>query len=281
MFFGFELELPLGAHILLAFIFGLAIGSFLNVMIHRVPRGETLALPASRCPTCRTPLKPYDNLPLLSYFLQHGRCRYCPALISPRYPLVEFLTALLFATLVWRNGLGWVVLLQMLFVAVMIALIFIDAEHQLLPDLITYPAYLLALAAAALQSGWGRELVVFSAPEQNTFPAGKAALYGGLILAGAAPSFFLLDVLDVLLFSRYFADEEQDEDGRQAESEELAETPVEIAREARRRLMVNASLALGIVLAAGWVWLYYFAAGQDTTVLEQAYRGLARAFVGA
>src|SRR5262249_52152819 len=131
---------------ILAFIFGLVIGSFLNVVIHRVPLGESISLPGSRCPACRSALRPLDNIPLLSFVWLRGRCRVCQARISPVYPAVELLTAALFAALAWQTGASWLVLAQMAFVAVMLALIFIDAAHKILPDVIVYPAFLMALA---------------------------------------------------------------------------------------------------------------------------------------
>lgn len=127
--------------------FGLAIGSFLNVVIYRWPLGESIVLPASHCGSCGTPIKPYDNIPLLSYIALGGRCRSCKASISIRYPAVEALTGALFLAAYAANGPGWGTIFDCLFVAFMIPLVFIDAETQYLPAVITHPGLVFALVA--------------------------------------------------------------------------------------------------------------------------------------
>ena len=130
---------------------GAIIGSFLNVVIHRVPRDESIAFPASRCPSCGTAIRPYDNIPVLSWAVLRGRCRSCRAPISARYPAVELLTATLFALTFWlRSGLTLSLPFDLAFVAAVVALVFIDAEHMILPNSITYPGIALALVARAL-----------------------------------------------------------------------------------------------------------------------------------
>jgi leader peptidase (prepilin peptidase)/N-methyltransferase len=151
---------PIGL-IVLATVFGLATGSFLNVVIHRLPlmmerdwlaqcaelRGEevpaqeplSLAMPRSRCPACGRAITALENIPVLSYIALRGRCRGCRARISPRYPLVEVLTGLAFALAAWKFGPSAAAAGAMLFVAAMIALTFIDFDKQLLPDDITLP----------------------------------------------------------------------------------------------------------------------------------------------
>jgi len=124
---------------LFAFIFGAAIGSFLNVVIHRVPIGESIVFPNSACPNCGLAIKPYDNIPLLSWAALRGKCRNCKAPISARYIAVELLTALLFVVVYWQVGFDAFLIVALAFVASMIALIFIDAEHMILPNVITYP----------------------------------------------------------------------------------------------------------------------------------------------
>jgi leader peptidase (prepilin peptidase)/N-methyltransferase len=127
---------------------GLAIGSFLNVVIHRLPRRESIVTPASRCPQCLAALAWHDNVPLLSYLTLAGRCRACRTRISVRYPLVELTTAVVFVAqyLVF----GWTPLLavRQLFAASNIALFAIDLEHHLLPDAITLPAVPIGLLAS-------------------------------------------------------------------------------------------------------------------------------------
>ena len=130
---------------------GAVIGSFLNVVIHRVPREESIVFPNSRCPSCAAAIRPYDNVPVLSWAVLRGRCRACRAPISARYPAVELLTAALFAlTFYLRSGLMLALPFDLAFVAALVALVFIDAEHMILPDRITLPGFALALAARAL-----------------------------------------------------------------------------------------------------------------------------------
>jgi leader peptidase (prepilin peptidase)/N-methyltransferase len=129
-------------------VFGALIGSFLNVVIHRVPREESIAFPASHCPSCDAAIRPYDNIPVVSWAVLRGRCRSCRAPISARYPAVELLTAVMFAlTYLLHSGLTLSLPFDLAFVAGLLALIFIDAEHMILPNVITYPGAALALLA--------------------------------------------------------------------------------------------------------------------------------------
>lgn len=131
-------------------IVGAIIGSFLNVVIHRVPREESVVLPSSRCPSCGAAIAFYDNVPVLSYMMLGGRCRSCKIHISPRYPAVEALTALLWLAVVWRHGVSFALPFDLIFVTAVLALIFIDAEHMILPNVITYPGIAFALIARLL-----------------------------------------------------------------------------------------------------------------------------------
>ncbi len=117
-----------------AFLFGLAVGSFLNVVIHRVPRGESVVRPRSRCPRCGTPIGARDNVPVLSWLWLRGRCRHCAQPISARYPAFELATGALFAALAWRYGPSVEALLWMGFGAALLAAAAIDFEHQIIPD---------------------------------------------------------------------------------------------------------------------------------------------------
>ncbi len=147
-YFAFQLlalDAVLITTVAIAALFGAIIGSFLNVVIHRLPREESIAFPNSRCPACNAPIQFYDNIPVLSYLILRGRCRKCGASISPRYPAVEVLTAFLFALVAYTSGLSLSLPFDLLFVASLIALIFIDAEHMILPNAITYPGASLAL----------------------------------------------------------------------------------------------------------------------------------------
>ncbi len=152
-----------------ALLVGLAVGSFLNVVIHRLPRMMesewraqcaeleglpardderiNLVLPRSRCPACGTPIRARDNIPVLSWLLLKGRCAYCAARISPRYPIVEALTAGLSALVAWKFGFGWTALAVGFFTWILVALTFIDADTTLLPDDLTMPLLWLGLLA--------------------------------------------------------------------------------------------------------------------------------------
>ncbi|MEO5897943.1 MAG: prepilin peptidase [Vicinamibacterales bacterium] len=128
--------------------FGLAIGSFLNVVIHRVPQQESVISPASRCPRCGASLKWFDNVPVFSYAVLGGRCRACRTGISIRYPIVELITAAVF---IWHYDVfGWTPLLavRLLFAASLVALFAIDLEHHLLPDVITLPGIVIGIVAS-------------------------------------------------------------------------------------------------------------------------------------
>jgi leader peptidase (prepilin peptidase)/N-methyltransferase len=131
-----------------AFIFGAAIGSFLNVCIFRLPAETSIIRPASRCPKCLHPLRFYDNIPLMSYILLRGKCRDCGATISSRYPLVELTTALLALLLFMKFGLTLNFLIFFIFTAVLIVITFIDLDHQIIPDVITLPGIPLFFLAA-------------------------------------------------------------------------------------------------------------------------------------
>ncbi len=128
-------------------IFGAIIGSFLNVVIHRVPNEESVVFPNSRCPSCGGVIAFYDNIPVLSYLILGGKCRHCKTHISFRYPAVELLTAALFVAVAWHDGMGVRLPFDLVFVSALLALVFIDAEHMILPNVITYPGIVFALVA--------------------------------------------------------------------------------------------------------------------------------------
>jgi leader peptidase (prepilin peptidase)/N-methyltransferase len=133
-----------------AFVFGLVFGSFLNVCIYRMPRGLSVVTPRSACPTCKTPISAYDNVPVVSWLLLRGKCRHCRAPISPRYLGVELLTGLLFAACVWEFGSTLIALKFITFSFLLLGLIVTDCENRLLPDLLTLPGFGLGLAFSLL-----------------------------------------------------------------------------------------------------------------------------------
>jgi leader peptidase (prepilin peptidase)/N-methyltransferase len=133
---------------LVAVAYGLVFGSFLNVVVHRLPRGMSLLHPRSHCPACGAFVRWYDNIPILSYVVLLGRCRACKKPISPRYPLVELATGTLAAGVVARFGLTIMGLEAMLLVMLLLPLAFIDLEHHLLPDVLTLPGIAIGLACS-------------------------------------------------------------------------------------------------------------------------------------
>ena len=138
--------------VLAAGLLGLVVGSFLNVVIHRVPLRRSVMRPASHCPECGEPIRPIDNIPLLSYVLLRGRCRNCKARISARYPLVEALTGALFAAAAYEFGLGLRLLSALVLISTLVALAGIDLGHRLLPNVIVGPAALVGFTLSVLES---------------------------------------------------------------------------------------------------------------------------------
>ena len=130
-------------------LLGAIIGSFLNVVVHRLPRGESLASPGSHCPACGAAVRPYDNVPVLSWLVLQGRCRDCGEPISPRYPLVELLTAVVFAAVVLARGFDEGLLLELPLAAVLIAVAAIDLDHRIIPNKILLPAAVYGIVVAA------------------------------------------------------------------------------------------------------------------------------------
>jgi leader peptidase (prepilin peptidase)/N-methyltransferase len=124
------------------------LGSFLNVCISRLPRGESIVLPASRCPACRTPIRPVDNIPVLSFLLLRGRCRACGVAIPWRYPLVEVLAIALGAAVLWWLGPTWAGVRAFALALLMLAVAVTDLETRRIPDRITLPGIVLALLLA-------------------------------------------------------------------------------------------------------------------------------------
>ncbi len=157
-------------------VLGAIVGSFLNVVVHRLPRHESLVTPASHCPHCGVPVKPYDNIPILSWLLLRGRCRSCSQPISPRYPLVELLTATLCVGAVLTHQSAGGIALSVALILIVIPAALIDLEHRLIPNSLT-----LLGAIAALVLG----TVLDPAGEPERLIAGVGAA-GFLLLAALA-----------------------------------------------------------------------------------------------
>lgn len=132
-----------------ALILGLLVGSFLNVCIYRLPRDLSIVSPGSACPSCGAPIRPWDNVPLLSYLVLRGKCRHCGVSISPRYPFVELLNGVLYWTVIAVFGPGWHAPFLFAFVSAMIVITFIDLDVQLIPDRITLPGIFIGLGGAS------------------------------------------------------------------------------------------------------------------------------------
>ena len=193
--------------IVAAGVVGALVGSFLNVVIWRLPRDESIVSPGSRCPACERPIAPYDNLPVVSWLALRGRCRHCGTPISSRYPLVELLTALAFATVVAVRGFDSGLVLELPFVACLIALAGIDYDHKLLPNRIVYPMAAFGLVATLLVdrddlvenlvAGAGGFLFLFAA--LVAYPRGMGM--GDVKLAGAMGLYLGLSIIPSLLIA--------------------------------------------------------------------------------
>jgi leader peptidase (prepilin peptidase) / N-methyltransferase len=154
--------------IALTAIFGAVIGSFLNVVAYRLPRSKSLVAPGSQCPGCDTPIKLYDNVPVLGWLLLRGRCRTCRTAISPRYPAVEALTAALAVAVILVEHSTVDKVLGLVLVGILVPIALIDLDHQIIPNKITAPAAILAVAI-------GLALKPSGVPEQLIAGAGAAA----------------------------------------------------------------------------------------------------------
>ncbi|MDI9570887.1 MAG: A24 family peptidase [Pseudomonadota bacterium] len=136
-----------------AILLGAIVGSYLNVCIYRIPRGESLVFPASRCPRCGSDIPWHDNVPIIGYLLLKGRCRHCRQRISGRYPLVEALSAALASAAYLKFGLSPALPAVFLFLAALIVIVFIDIEHQIIPHEIVLPGIPVFLLAAVFTMG--------------------------------------------------------------------------------------------------------------------------------
>lgn len=269
------LDLPFPFYAVFAFVLGLIFGSFLNVVIHRVPRGESILFPGSHCAACGAPVKAFDNIPLISFALLGGRCRSCRARISFSYPMVELLAGLMLVAIVFKTGPSWEALIEFAFACIMISLVFIDARHRLLPDVITYPAFLFTLIGATARAALGEQsslafdISLLFPDLQPEFTPWRVALFGGLLFAMTAPGFWLLDRLDPILFGKYFDWEESDENAGQTEAER------------RHKRQVRVTMTIGLIAAVAWAAMVVFLSSKHQPAIEDAYSGLLQASAGA
>jgi leader peptidase (prepilin peptidase)/N-methyltransferase len=162
-----------------ALLIGLCFGSFLNVVIFRLPLGQSLNRPRSRCMKCGYTLRWYDNIPLASWAWLGGKCRKCRTPISVQYPIVELVTGLLFLLVVWLTPLGPLVFSRLIFVCLLIVLFGIDLEHQILPNVITLPGIAVGFIFSFITPpGWQASLI--------------GILLGGGVLYGIAAAYYLV-----------------------------------------------------------------------------------------
>ena len=195
----------MGAEIAAAALLGALIGSFLNVVIYRVPAGESLVAPGSHCPSCGAPVRAFDNVPVVSWVVLRGHCRGCGGAISFRYPAVELLTAATFAAVVAIRGFDDNLWLELPFVACLVALAGIDLDHQLLPNRIVYPmaAYGLVMSALVAWADFpehvlaGAGAFLFLLIAVLAYPSGMGM--GDVKLAGAMGLYLGLSVVPALL----------------------------------------------------------------------------------
>jgi leader peptidase (prepilin peptidase)/N-methyltransferase len=171
---------------ILTFAFGAAVGSFLNVVIHRVPNEKSIIFPNSACPKCNGQIKPYDNIPILSWLILGGKCRNCKNPISVRYPAVELLTALLFVLVLWQIGFDPFLPVCLIFVTTIVALIFIDAENMILPDVINFPLLFFALLVRLIYplffgASYFTDLKIFPLNRMEDYPVWLVSLIGAIL----------------------------------------------------------------------------------------------------
>ncbi len=169
---------------LMVFVFGLCVGSFLNVCIYRLPAGVSIVFPGSRCPYCEHPIRAYDNVPILGWLLLRGRCRHCKHPIALRYPMVELLTGLTALACLLRFGPKPPALVYFLFCAALIVVAFIDIDHQIIPNAISLPGIPIGLGLS------------FFLPQLRFVDAVLGALVGGGSLYLVAWLYSLIKGLD-------------------------------------------------------------------------------------
>ena len=145
---------------IISFIFGTFLGSFLNVCIYRVPNGISIIHPRSHCISCKTPLRFYNNIPVISFLLLRGRCKNCRAKISPRYLIVEILSGIICVLSVWKFGITLQTFFYVIFLFCLVVVTFIDIEHMIIPNAITIPGIFIGIVYGVMRTDWGN-LTIF------------------------------------------------------------------------------------------------------------------------
>ena len=171
--------MPETTFLIVAAVLGLSVGSFLNVCIYRLPRGESVLRPRSRCPKCQRSLTWYENIPVVSWLILRARCGGCGARISAQYPAIEIVTALLWVLIVWMTPPGWLLASRLVLATALIVLFMIDLEHQLLPNAITLPG---------IVAGFLFSLVTQPGPVDSLI----GIVVGGGVLYAIAAAYYLL-----------------------------------------------------------------------------------------
>ncbi len=201
---------------------GLVVGSFLNVVIYRLPRKESLVRPASHCPSCGNPVRWHDNVPVLGWVFLRGKCRDCGQRISIRYPLVEAITGIAFLLCFLQFGVNWPLLIAWAFVAAVVAVAFIDYDHTIIPDKIVLPGLLLGLMAsiALNPQDWWKYLAASAGAATFLFALGmiwangmgfgdvKMAAFMGAVLGSGVivalfAAFFIGAVVGIILMATH------------------------------------------------------------------------------
>lgn len=167
---------------LYALALGAIVGSFLNVVIFRFPAGESIVFPGSKCPRCQTPIKAYDNIPVLSWLILRGRCRACREPISALYPIIELANALFYVAIFLRTGVSWSFLPLAAIVSMTIVLIFIDLDIQILPDVVDLPGIAVGLVIGWMALGADSEMMLSASLRDSVL----GAVLGGGLLWGIA-----------------------------------------------------------------------------------------------
>ena len=187
-------------------LLGLCLGSFLNVVVYRLPRHESLVRPGSHCPGCGAAIRWYDNIPVVSWLALRGKCRACGTDISPRYIIVEAVTGVAFTLAMWRFGLAWPLLVAWFFIAAMVAIAFIDYDHMIIPNRIVLPGAAIGLAASVAlhpQRWW---VYLVAAGGGALFFFGLAMLWpgGGMGMGDVTMALFMGVVLGTSILVAFF-----------------------------------------------------------------------------